>query len=138
MAKTATRTSTKPRCPGTAKTGEPCQATPGRSGWCFFHDPSRSDAEKVSAVRKGGLTATRQPAVLPEAPDPIWSTPEDVERSVVETHGMVTRGELSSDIASVRLRAAATWMQIWESRNLRDQLEALEQLAGAKLQRTWG
>lgn len=133
-----TDTATRSRCPGLRADGSPCGANPTASGWCFWHDPKRSDAEKLGAARKGGLTATRQPAVLPDAPDPTWGTPEDVQRSVVETHGMVTRGELSSDVASVRLRACDTWMKVWESQQLRERLEALEQLAGAKLQRSWG
>ncbi len=131
-------TATRPRCPGTRKDGSPCRATPTSDGCCPWHSSRHTYTEKLGWVRKGGLTATRQPAVLPEAPDPTWATPEDVQRSVVETHGMVTRGELSSDVASVRLRAADTWMKVWESQQLREQLEALEALAGQKLQRTWG
>ncbi len=126
-----------PRCPGTKKgTGAPCKATPTRNGWCPWHDPQRTDAERLGWVRKGGLAS--RPTVQADAPDPRWASPEEVQRFVEETAGMVTRGDLSSDVAGVRLKAASTWMQIWESRNLRDQLEALEQLIGQKLQRRWG
>jgi len=133
---TETLTPTKPRCPGTRKDGSPCRAQPTTSGWCPWHDPDRTEAEKLGWVRKGGLTS--RPSTIPDAPDPTWATPEDVQRSVVETHGMVTRGELSSDVASVRLKACEAWMRVYETQKIREQLEALEQLAGQKLERRWG
>ncbi len=132
---TTTTTTTRPRCRGVKKDGSPCGATPTKSGWCPFHDPDRT-LDQALWRREGGRT--RIPATLPDAPDPTWSTPEDVQRSVVETHGLATRGELSSDLANVRLKAADTWMRIWESQQLREQLEALEALAGQKLKRGWG
>jgi hypothetical protein len=87
-------------------------------------------------VRKGGLAS--RPTVQPEALDPRFSSPEEVQHFVEETAGLVTRGDLSSDVAAVRLRAADTWMKIWESQHLRDQLEALEAMVGQKLERRWG
>ena len=86
----------------------------------------------------GSEGAGSRPTVQADAPDPRFTSPEDVQRFVEETAGKVTRGDLSSDIATVRLRAADTWMRIWESRHLRDQLEALEALVGQKLERRWG
>lgn len=131
-----TLTPTKPRCPGTRKDGSPCKAGVTSSGWCPWHDPKITEAERTGWVRKGGLAS--RPTVQPDALDPRFSSPEDVQRFVEETAGMVTRGDLSSDVAAVRLRAADTWMRIWESRHLRDQLEALESLVGQKLERRWG
>lgn len=129
-------TTTKTRCLGTRKDGSPCGATPGESGYCPWHDPSRTEAEKLGWVRKGGLTS--RPSTIPDAPDPVFASPEDAQKYAEKTAGLVTRGEVSSDVAGIRLRAVEVWMKIWESLKLRDQLEALEQLAGQKLERRWG
>jgi len=136
MDDTPTQALPKSCCPGFKKTGAPCSATPGRSGWCPWHDPSRTDAERLGWVRKGGLAG--RPTVQPGAPDPRWGSPEDVQRYLEENAGMVTRGELSPEVARERRQSAEAWMRVWESRHLRDQLEALEQLVGQKLQRRWG
>ena len=129
-------TQTKPRCPATAKDGSPCRGNPTKTGWCPFHDPNRSPIEVRGWQRSGGLA--KIPATLPDAPDPVFASPEDAQKYAEETAGLVTRGEVSSDVAGIRLRAVEVWMKIWESLKLRDQLEALEQLAGQKLERRWG
>lgn len=136
MSESPSYETTRPPCPGTSKGGGSCKATPSRSGWCCWHDPARTEAERLGWARKGGLTS--RPTVQADAPDPLWGSPEDVQHYLEENAGMVTRGELSPDVARERRQSAEAWMRVWESRNLRDQLEALEQQIGQKLQRRWG
>ena len=46
------------RCKATTARGEPCQAWPGASGYCFAHDPARR-VEHMQASVKGGKRASR-------------------------------------------------------------------------------
>jgi hypothetical protein len=57
----ASREASAPRCQGQTKSGAPCQAHPGESGWCAFHDPELGQAR--ARGRKQGGYRQRTPSL---------------------------------------------------------------------------
>ncbi len=125
----------KKLCPATKPDGSPCQAWAHESGWCGWHDPGRSEAEKQGWRAKG--KSKGNPVKLDE-PDPQWRSIEDAQAYLERTAGLVTRGEISTEVSTARRSLVEAWKGLEEIRSIRQQLEALEGLIGQKIQRTWG
>jgi hypothetical protein len=92
------RITKKVTCQGITKRGAPCTANATASGYCPFHDPNISKEEKLAWATKGGYSS--RTTVMPDAPTPELSSPEDVTNLLQETTGRVLRGEISPAVAN--------------------------------------
>ncbi len=126
----------KKLCPGVKPDGSPCGTYATKSGWCFWHDPGIPESEKNYA--RGKHSKKKGEDVKPDEPDPEWKSIEDAQDYLERTAGLVTRGEISTEVSNARRALVDTWKGLEEIRSIRQQLEALEGLIGQKIQRTWG
>ncbi len=126
----------KQLCPATRADGSPCQSYATKSGWCGWHDPSISEATKQGWRAKG--KGPLNPVKAEDLPDPDLRSLEDGQGLLAHYMGMVMRDELGESKANALKGFIDLWAKLEELRSLRDKLESLEALAGAKLQRHWG
>ncbi len=122
-----------PSCQARNAKGGTCGAPPTNgSHYCFWHDPTRRDEQRLAAT-KGGLTSRPRP--LPsDTPDPRLRSPSDVVTLMESVAGSIGRGELSPQIgnsiayhAQVALRA----MELEMEARL-DQLERVIRVKGGR------
>ena len=86
------------RCKAQKVRGGQCNAPPTTgSQWCFWHDRSRKDEQRLAAV-KGGLVSRAMS--IPDMPTPRLRSPEDVAKLLEFLSGRVGRGEVSVHIAN--------------------------------------
>ncbi len=123
-------------CPAIRADGTRCQSYATKSGWCGWHDPAISEATKQGWRAKGNPRKGED--VKPDEPDPEWKSIEDAQDYLERTAGLVTRGEISTEVSNARRSLVEAWKGLEEIRSIRQQLEALEGLIGQKIQRTWG
>ncbi len=123
-------------CPAIRADGTRCQSYATKSGWCGWHDPAISEATKQGWRAKG--KGPLNPVKSEDLPDPVWRSLEDAQRQIEHYAGMVMRDELRETKVNALKGLMDLWGKFEELRSLRDKLESLEALAGAKLQRNWG
>jgi hypothetical protein len=122
-----------PTCQALTKAGKPCGAGATASSAytrCFHHDESIARSEKLAAVTRGGLIATRSYAI-PEAPDPELATPDQIEKAIEETAGRVLRGDLAPSIAVALTGLYNAALRTFEM-NIARRVAELEQLAASR------
>ena len=86
-----------PHCQARNAKGGTCGAPPTNgSQYCFWHDPTRKEEQRLAAA-KGGLTSRPRPLPLDTA-DPRLRSPGDIARIAEELCGAVLRGQLSANV----------------------------------------
>ncbi len=112
-AKIPRSTSLTNQCQGRNARGGTCGAPPTNgSQYCFWHDPTRRDEQRLAAT-KGGLTSRPRPLPL-DTPDPRLRCPGDVVALVEQIAGAVSRGELSPNLANSSLYGASIALRAME------------------------
>lgn len=126
-----TSTATPKPCQATTKNGQPCQATAGPDGFCFWHSPARA-ADRAEARHKGGKArhgrAIRH--IIEDAPPAALQTPEDA-LTVLE-HALSVALALEPSHAQVRslVSVALAALKVREVGELEQRLAALEARLG--------
>jgi hypothetical protein len=123
------------------RVNKPCRcgrSTTAASGykWCFFCDPAISPSEK-SLARSGRFSRRRRPDPV-DVPDPVWTSITDAQHQIEKYAGMVMRDEIREAKVNALSKLLELWGKFEEQRTIRDKVEALEALAGQRLQRNWG
>jgi hypothetical protein len=89
-----------PLCTEKTRSGDPCRATAGADGRCFWHSDRFSDAERRAAAIKGGYLATQRVMLDGEVP-PVDLSNEDGARKLLEqTIDQVRTGKIASTVAN--------------------------------------
>ncbi len=102
-----------PHCQARNAKGGTCGAPPtNRSEFCFWHDPTRKEEQRLAAA-KGGLTSRPRPLPLDTA-DPRLRSPGDIARIAEELCGAVLRGQLSANLANSALYGASVALKAME------------------------
>ncbi len=114
----------KAKCTAVRADGQPCQAYAGPSGFCFWHDPERSD-QVASAGRTGGKNRRRRVSDRPVALAPL---------SLADARGILAQ-EVKAVLEACepginRVRALAyalgTWAKLYELGELSGEIEQLK------------
>ncbi len=111
-------------CPGICKDGRRCRATPGRSGFCFVHDPGLEE-KRNDARRQGGRNSAwkvrleRSEGSLKPISDLLCGALEDI-----------CNGGLEPPRAQALARLIAVYLKVRESGLVDDRLKALEEIVG--------
>lgn len=121
-------------CQGVNKRGEPCRAgVRAGQAYCFQHDPERRE-EAAAARRKGGKSRAK-PAPAP----PIdLSTPELQRLAIEQTIDRVRAGDEPLNVGRFVVYAVSLARPIIELETIVERLDALEQAAAAREERSYG
>lgn len=116
------------KCPTLTKSGMPCAAPAGPSGFCAFHDPARA-RERQAGRRTGGLrragSIARHVLDASEVPAELRN-PEQVAKMLADTIGHVRTGKLESRIGATVGGLAATLLKALDAGELAERLDKLE------------
>jgi hypothetical protein len=97
----------QPRCKGVKADGLRCRAFQGRSGYCFFHDPNITPAQKNAQRAKGGhhnSRVSRAERMLPDRLKPVFTRLESAMQEVVDGTLSPTRAQALASLASASVR----------------------------------
>lgn len=121
------KTSVKRQCEFTKDTGERCRARPlSDSKFCFFHDPNKSEEQKV-ARRKGGY-ARRSPTLPKNIPEFELKVAEDVVRLLSITINQVRRGEIDPRVANAVGYLSGIILKAKEQGDIEKRLKQIEEI----------
>lgn len=114
-------------CKATTRTGEPCRAAAGASGYCFSHDPALA-SKRASARRAGGRARHGRTigAVGAEVEPVALATVADVMRLLERTANDLAGLENSINRARAFVALAAVAVRTIETSELEQRLSALE------------
>lgn len=116
----------QPRCKGVKANGHRCQSFQGRSGFCYFHDPRISQADKQAQRARGGTNSSRvarMERMLPPRLRPVF---ERLETAMVE----VVDGTLSPTRAQALASLASASVRVLEAGELEEKVRKMEEVAG--------
>lgn len=107
-------TAVKSTCQGTKKNGDPCGSpAAGDDGYCFWHSPNISHAQRHAAAAKGGLMC--RPKVLPPtAADVRLSSPEACLELLQESVGQMRRGDIDIKVMNSIAYSVTAACRVWE------------------------
>jgi hypothetical protein len=117
-------------CAGTTKAGAPCPSAGLRDGYCYWHSPNVTEAQKMASRRKGGLYTAMS---IPDAPDPKLRDPETITAFLDEIAGRVLRGEITPAMGAVLKGIADSSLRAYEA-SLARRLADLEKLVADRAQ----
>lgn len=126
------------RCASKKLNGDPCNVdaqlliedenTPG-VWWCFGHHPDYEDARDAARSKAGSRTALKYrkaPRYLDTHELGDLETPQDAQRWASIIAAATVTGKLSTNAASVALKALESWVKAHESIELEKRLAELE------------
>jgi hypothetical protein len=121
-----------PTCQALTKAGKPCGAGATASSAyarCFHHDESLPRSDKLAAVTRAVLIATRSyvGGVRPGTSLSL-ATPDQIEKAIEETAGRLLRGDLAPSIAVALTGLYHAALRAFEM-NIARRVAELEQLA---------
>ena len=120
-------------CEEIKSNGERCRAMAmAGSQYCFFHDPSVSEARKA-AQRQGGQANGQEvlPADLADVP---LHSGKDVAAFLAETINQVRKGRVSPKIASTVGYLSSLLMKALDTTDLEERLAKVEQVLQMRLE----
>lgn len=112
-------------CPEKNSLGQPCQAAPGKSGYCFWHDPGR-EKDRDAARLRGGFRR-KVPKTTGETPPDISSI-QDVllwTNAVLKDEAAQENSHQRSRTIAALLRIALEGVQVGDFEKRLENLEAL-------------
>ncbi len=119
-------------CPAKRANGMPCKARATKSGYCFFHDPDHSEAQRIARI-KGAFSIKSMKIQL--GPEAEWKDmPLEVVRKLIsELLRRLSSGELvhSDPIGKISYLANVR-MGLENATNLEKRLEKLEEAVNGK------
>jgi len=111
-------------CAGRRKTGQPCNARPTRSGYCFAHDPQLKQ-KRDTARRHGGSNSSRQARLANRSPSPFLS---EVQSQLLSATRDVTNGRLDARSGQALASLATAALRSFETASLEDRIRRLEEV----------
>jgi len=119
---------TSTACKAVTRTGEPCRAAAGASGYCWSHDPALAP-RRASARRAGGKARHGRTigAVGQDVEPVVLATAADVMRLLERTANDLAALENSINRARAFVALAAVAVRTIETSELEQRLAALEQ-----------
>jgi hypothetical protein len=123
--------SPRPRCLSLTKAGGPCPSSGLSDGYCYWHSPNVTEAQKTASRRRGGLYTM---LTVPSAPDPQLRDPDTITAFLDATAGRILRGEITPAMGAVLKGIAHSCLRAYEASVAR-RLADLEQLVADRAQR---
>lgn len=93
----------EPRCHGIRAAGGRCQGFAGKSGYCFFHDPGRSDEEKFKARSISG-PGNRLVKLMPPRLRPVFEDLVNAMKDLREGRMTAAQASALSALATASVR----------------------------------
>jgi hypothetical protein len=128
MARTSSASTvpSKARCKGQTRSGAACQARPGRSGWCAFHDPALGRARAKGRKQGGQRHRTACIADVTKVQLPIRDT-----AGVMRLLDVAAEDTLAQPNSALRSRAlvsiAVAYVKVIEVGKLEERMTILEE-----------
>lgn len=121
----------KHQCKAKTETGHPCQAAalPG-SGFCFFHDPTKTEERR--AAQSFGGSQNRMKTLAADTPDVKVADCRDVVNLISETINQVRKGQVDPRVANAVGYLANILIKAVEQGELEGRLAELEALVKAR------
>ncbi len=110
------------RCLATKPNGNPCQAPPSASGYCFAHDPQLR-AKTAEARKQGGRNSSN----TARARKRMGAELQDIVKMVEAALGGVYKGSLTPQQGQSIASLAGAWVRLHELAEVEARLEDLEQ-----------
>jgi hypothetical protein len=113
------------RCAGTRKDGAPCGALAlGPSGYCYTHDPERTE-QRAEARRRGGRNSAKVVRLRGFLPSRLVPVYEALEAALSEVHD----GELDARRANAMASLARAMATVLTAGELEERVRTLEERA---------
>jgi hypothetical protein len=111
-------------CRAKTKAGKPCKASPVQRGLCAFHaDPKRAAELGRIGGSKNRLQVSRSEPGSVRPPE----TAKEVKNLLAEAMAGIHAGRLEPKIASVMAYVGTALLKAFETTDLQERIEALEQ-----------
>ncbi len=109
------------RCLATKPNGNPCQAPPSASGYCFAHDPQLR-AKTAEARKQGGRNSSN----TARARKRMGADLCDIVKMVEAALGGVYKGSLTPQQGSAIASLAGAWVRIHDAGEVEQRIADLE------------
>ncbi len=122
----------RPACKAITRSGDPCSAAAGASGYCPFHDPERSEAMAESRAAGGRARSKPAAAVEADAPDLPVARASDIVALIGDTIARVRKGALDPRIANTIGYLSSVALRGIEVGELEERLARLESVVDCR------
>jgi hypothetical protein len=122
----------KGSCAAARKDGNPCQATPTHSGYCFAHNPALSSKRREARV-KGGKGKSRTVRAQKLLPDDLQVLDTLLDRAIAGVYQgalLPAQGTSIASLVGAKVRLREVSLKIAEQVELKEEVAALERRLG--------